>query len=123
MTTVPLALVGGLRSRDVMEQLLHDGVVDAVGLARPMVEFPDAPRRLLAGQTARLELSRPPTGNALNELSWYMAQFHRLGAGQPFDPALSTAAVARAYLRSLLRQFGEAGRRSIAALPGRSGGR
>ena len=119
MTSAPLALVGGLRSGDVMAALVRDGVVDAVGLARPMVEFPDAPRRLLHGETERLELSRPPTGSALNELSWYTAQFHRLGAGRPFDPALSGAAVARAYARSLLRQLGEAGRRTIAALPGR----
>ena len=43
VTSVPLALTGGLRSRVVMEGLIRDGVVDAVGLARPLVEHPTPP--------------------------------------------------------------------------------
>jgi 2,4-dienoyl-CoA reductase-like NADH-dependent reductase (Old Yellow Enzyme family) len=89
VTGIPLALTGGLRSRAVMEDLIHDGVVDAVGLARPLVEQPDAPRGLLDGTLDRIDLAGPPAGGA-SELLWYIAQFQRLANGQDFDPDYST---------------------------------
>ena len=68
-----------------MEGLIRDGVVDAVGLARPLVEHPDAPRGLLDGTIERIDLTgRPPRGPS--ELLWYIAQFSRLANGQDFDP-------------------------------------
>ena len=85
VTGIPLALTGGLRSRVVMEGLIRDGVVDAVGLARPLVEHPDAPRGLLDGTIERIDLTgRPPRGPS--ELLWYIAQFSRLANGEDFDP-------------------------------------
>jgi 2,4-dienoyl-CoA reductase-like NADH-dependent reductase (Old Yellow Enzyme family) len=41
-----LAITGGIRTREVMEELLVQGV-DFIGLSRPLICEPDLPRRLL----------------------------------------------------------------------------
>ncbi len=48
-TGVPVILVGGLRSPQLMEQLLHQGKADLVAMARPFVREPYFVRRLRAG--------------------------------------------------------------------------
>ena len=40
-TTVPLILVGGLRSPDLLERLLQNGEADMVSLCRPFIREPD----------------------------------------------------------------------------------
>lgn len=42
----PLAITGGIRSMEVMEDLLELGV-DLIGMCRPLVSEPDLPKRLL----------------------------------------------------------------------------
>lgn len=51
----PLALVSRLRTREVMERLLSDGLVQLVSLCRPLILEPDLPNRLRSGlaSTAR----------------------------------------------------------------------
>lgn len=49
---VPLALTGGLRSRQAMEDVLQAGA-DMVGLCRPLISEPDFPNRLLHGPDRR----------------------------------------------------------------------
>jgi len=46
---VPLILVGGIRSLDVIENILAEGSVDFVALSRPLVRQPDLPNRWLKG--------------------------------------------------------------------------
>jgi 2,4-dienoyl-CoA reductase-like NADH-dependent reductase (Old Yellow Enzyme family) len=48
-TTLPLALVGGFRTRDVMESVLASGEVDFVSMCRPLISEPDFPNLLKAG--------------------------------------------------------------------------
>ena len=50
--STPLALTGGLRSRQAMEAVLAAGA-DLVGLCRPLISEPDLPRRLLHGPDRR----------------------------------------------------------------------
>ena len=88
-TAIPLALTGGLRTRAAMEELIRDGVVDAIGLARPLVEQPDVCHGLLDSTTDRIELIGPPSAGGASELLWYIAQFQRLANGQDFDPDYS----------------------------------
>ena len=45
----PLILVGGIRSLDVIENILAEGSVDFVALSRPLVRQPDLPNRWLKG--------------------------------------------------------------------------
>ena len=49
MTDLPLALVGGLRSRTVMEDILASGDADFVSLCRPLISEPDFPNLLKTG--------------------------------------------------------------------------
>lgn len=48
---VPVILVGGLRSRAVMDRVLDDGTCDLVSLCRPFIYEPDLVNRLAEGKT------------------------------------------------------------------------
>jgi 2,4-dienoyl-CoA reductase-like NADH-dependent reductase (Old Yellow Enzyme family) len=50
---VPILLVGGLRSRQVMQGVVEEGVCDMVSLSRPFIREPDLVNRLAAGETER----------------------------------------------------------------------
>jgi 2,4-dienoyl-CoA reductase-like NADH-dependent reductase (Old Yellow Enzyme family) len=53
VAAVPIALVGGIRSREVMEDLLQSGDAQFISLCRPLLCEPDLPLRLRRGlQTA-----------------------------------------------------------------------
>lgn len=58
-TQLPIILVGGLRSRQVMEDVLSSGDADMVSLCRPLISEPDLPRRMQQGQ----ERARCISGN------------------------------------------------------------
>ena len=49
-THLPVILVGGLRSRAVMEAVLASGDADLIALCRPLIREPDLPNRLHSGQ-------------------------------------------------------------------------
>jgi 2,4-dienoyl-CoA reductase-like NADH-dependent reductase (Old Yellow Enzyme family) len=53
VTSLPILLVGGLRSRSVMEDVLSSGDVDFISICRPLICEPDFPRRLEAGLQER----------------------------------------------------------------------
>ncbi len=53
VTRLPILLVGGFRSRSVMEQVLESGCADFVSLSRPLVCEPDLPRRFVGGVQTR----------------------------------------------------------------------
>jgi 2,4-dienoyl-CoA reductase-like NADH-dependent reductase (Old Yellow Enzyme family) len=46
---LPILLVGGLRSRTVMERVIMDGHADLISLCRPLITEPDLPNRLRLG--------------------------------------------------------------------------
>jgi 2,4-dienoyl-CoA reductase-like NADH-dependent reductase (Old Yellow Enzyme family) len=121
VTDVPLALTGGLRSREVMEGLLREGVVDVIGLGRPLVEQPEAPHGLLAGTLDRIEVVGPRSTAAQNQLLWYMAQFQRLGNGQDFDAHLSRNSPYRHLAMTTLAQLVVTGQHALGGLVGRTG--
>jgi 2,4-dienoyl-CoA reductase-like NADH-dependent reductase (Old Yellow Enzyme family) len=50
ITTLPLILVGGMRSKKVMEQILRDGDADFISFCRPLINDPDFPNKLRLGQ-------------------------------------------------------------------------
>jgi 2,4-dienoyl-CoA reductase-like NADH-dependent reductase (Old Yellow Enzyme family) len=53
LTHLPLALVGGLRSKAVMEEVLTSGDADFISLCRPLICEPDLPNRLHGGRQDR----------------------------------------------------------------------
>ena len=50
VVTIPVILVGGLRSRSVMEALITSGAADMVALSRPFINEPDLVIRFWSGQ-------------------------------------------------------------------------
>ena len=48
-TALPIVLVGGMRSRKVMEMVLESGIADFVALCRPLINDPDFPNQLKKG--------------------------------------------------------------------------
>jgi 2,4-dienoyl-CoA reductase-like NADH-dependent reductase (Old Yellow Enzyme family) len=50
VTDLPILLVGGMRSREVMERILEEGTADFISVCRPLIREPDLPKRLQAGQ-------------------------------------------------------------------------
>jgi 2,4-dienoyl-CoA reductase-like NADH-dependent reductase (Old Yellow Enzyme family) len=48
-TELPIILVGGFRSRSVMEKVLGDGLADYVSLCRPLISEPDLPNQFKLG--------------------------------------------------------------------------
>jgi len=53
VTPLPLILVGGFRSRTMMEDVLASGDADFISLSRPLICEPDLPNRLRAGMQER----------------------------------------------------------------------
>jgi len=51
--SVPLVLVGGIRSYTVAEQLMDDGLADFISLCRPLIREPHLVRRWQSGDTSR----------------------------------------------------------------------
>jgi 2,4-dienoyl-CoA reductase-like NADH-dependent reductase (Old Yellow Enzyme family) len=52
-TSLPIALVGGMRSRAVMEDVVQSGDADLISLCRPLICEPDLPKRLRKGKQER----------------------------------------------------------------------
>ena len=50
-TDLPIALVGGFRSRGVMEAVLSSGDADFISICRPLISEPDFPLKLRNGVT------------------------------------------------------------------------
>ena len=53
VTKLPIILVGGFRSRSVMERVLADGDADFISLCRPLITEPDLPNQLKLGSKER----------------------------------------------------------------------
>jgi 2,4-dienoyl-CoA reductase-like NADH-dependent reductase (Old Yellow Enzyme family) len=49
LTELPILLVGGFRSKSVMERVLAEGVADYVSLCRPLISEPDLPNQFKLG--------------------------------------------------------------------------
>ena len=52
VTDLPIMLVGGMRSRAVIDRVLEEGSADVVSFCRPLIREPDLPARLRDGQRA-----------------------------------------------------------------------
>ncbi len=48
--SIPVALVGGIRSRSVADMILKEGYADIVSLSRPLIREPDLPNKFAEGK-------------------------------------------------------------------------
>jgi 2,4-dienoyl-CoA reductase-like NADH-dependent reductase (Old Yellow Enzyme family) len=89
-TEIPLMLTGGFRSADAMCEAISLGIVDFVGVARPMCLDPRFPAKILSGELKRLDLVNISVGikdfdSGLQNL-WHQRQIHRMAEGLAPDP-------------------------------------
>ena len=105
--SIPVMVTGGFRSRAAMQAAVENDGVDLIGLGRPMIINPNAPRQLLSGKVDRLFSRdddlvigsgllgpRSPIGflrdlNAWGALGWYYEHLYSLADGKQPDLALS----------------------------------
>jgi hypothetical protein len=108
-------VTGGFRSVAGMVEALDGGDLDVVGVARPLIADPEAPRRLLGDEIDKL-LSPEATLNVFHILPWNYMQIERLGDG--LDPDLSltgeaaTAALVQLEGRNMAALLDRRGRRA-----------
>lgn len=98
---VPIMLTGGIRSRDAMISLLTAGIVDVIGLARPLAMSPDLPRQLVAGTVDTVRLPEHRVLGPLElagESEWYEAQLARTADGRDPDPELDHLRMSLAFI-------------------------
>lgn len=107
LTTIPIMLTGGFKSKHQVEHAISSGATDAVGLARAMVLQPDLPNRWLNNEDDELvfpQFSKPPVGGIT---AWYTMRLTALAKDQEnqFSMELNDAVAAydkRDYERAAL---------------------
>jgi hypothetical protein len=114
-------VTGGFRSVAAMERAVRDEGVDFIGLGRPMILDPDAPRKILSGKVKHVysrddDLTigtgllgpRSPISflrdlNAWGALGWYYEHLYSLADGRNPDTSLSAFRALLAYDRTEAR--------------------
>ncbi|GEK88225.1 2,4-dienoyl-CoA reductase [Alkalibacterium putridalgicola] len=87
---VPVVVTGGFRSVDSMEKALREGKTSMIGLARPLVLYPDLPSQIIKGKRPQINTPRLTTGSSyldgkvgsLMGISYYEHQIARLSEGK-----------------------------------------
>ena len=97
VASMPVMVTGGFRGVAGMLEALEGGDLDVVGLARPLIADPEAPRRLLTGEIDRLP-SHESTLNVFHILPWNATQIERLGDGLDPDLSLTGEAAMAAFV-------------------------
>jgi 2,4-dienoyl-CoA reductase-like NADH-dependent reductase (Old Yellow Enzyme family) len=110
VASMPVMVTGGFRSAAAMTEALEEAELDVIGLGRPLIADPEAPRRLLTGEIARL---RSPALRPFHILPWHNMQIERLADG--LDPELSMSG------EEGVAAFSEIEARNMAALLARRG--
>jgi 2,4-dienoyl-CoA reductase-like NADH-dependent reductase (Old Yellow Enzyme family) len=98
VASMPVMVTGGFRSFAGMVEAQKGGDLDVVGLARPLIAEPEAPRRLLAGEIDKL-LSPEATLNVFHILPWNYMQVERLADGLDPDLSLTGEAAMAAFAK------------------------
>lgn len=106
VTDVPLTVTGGFRSTKGMQEALDDGATDMIGIARPLLVYPDFCIKAMRNPSYVAYFDEPTTGfkfvdeAAMLSITWYEDQIHRLGNGQKPKPSLNAwGTVARMYAK------------------------
>jgi hypothetical protein len=94
---MPIMVVGGFRSTAVMAEAIDNAELDVVGIARPMIAEPDAPKRLLSGEIERLP-SYEKMFHIMHLMPWNNMQLERLGDGLDMDISMSGESAAEAFV-------------------------
>jgi 2,4-dienoyl-CoA reductase-like NADH-dependent reductase (Old Yellow Enzyme family) len=105
ITTVPLMVTGGFRTKAGMTDAITTGATDLVGLARPLALEPELPATLVRGLAfTRSAFELKPLGvkklDAIADLYWTQHQLHRIGMGKDPDATYGTLRALLSAMRS-----------------------
>ena len=114
---MPLIVTGGFRTKQAMEDALEEGLIDAIGIARPLCLNPDFPKEFFNGSLTSLPndesqlvigkgfwgpASSSKSIQALNnqaQAGWYYHQIERLADGERPQENFSPRMALFAHLR------------------------
>lgn len=125
---MPLIVTGGFRTKQAMEEALEEGLIDAIGIARPLCLNPDSPQQFFNGALNALPndesqlvigkgfwgaASSSKSIQALNnqaQAGWYYHQIERIAHGQAPEQDFSPRKALFAHLkkdagRAIRRKF------------------
>lgn len=95
VTTKPLMLTGGFKSKAQAVGAIADGTVDMIGLARALVLDPDLPKTWAAGKDITFpRFTDPPEGGVT---AWYTLQIKQIGEDHGLDPSTDATAALAEY--------------------------
>lgn len=100
VSTVPLMVTGGFRTREGMETALADGDLDIIGLGRPLCVDTDFPARLLDGRVDAAVSYERSIEPARAGLAWFCLQLIRMANGGEPDLDLDGETAIRDYQAS-----------------------
>lgn len=90
LVDTPLAVTGGFRSSEGMQDALDSGATDFIGIARPLALVPDLPNRAMNDDKYVMSFKVPSTGfkeldrMMMLDLVWFEQQIHLMANGK--DP-------------------------------------
>ena len=85
MTTKPLMLTGGFKTKAQAIATIADGTADLIGLARALVLDPDLPKTWQANKDITFPRFTDPPESGVT--AWYTQRIRRIGEDQPLDPS------------------------------------
>ncbi len=95
LTSKPLMLTGGFKTKAQALAAIADGTADLIGLARALVLDPDLPETWDAGGDITFpRFTDPPEGGVT---AWYTRQIRRIGEDQELDPSTDATAALAEY--------------------------
>jgi 2,4-dienoyl-CoA reductase-like NADH-dependent reductase (Old Yellow Enzyme family) len=93
VSTIPLMVTGGFRTRTAMHAALEENALDVIGMARPFAVEPDLPARLMSGEAEQSTVVPRRTFSRRLDLvaegGWHSMQLRRMGEGLAPDPNMS----------------------------------
>ncbi|UTW54973.1 NADH:flavin oxidoreductase/NADH oxidase family protein [Kordiimonas sp. SCSIO 12610] len=90
ITTIPIMVTGGFRSKGIMDEALETGALDIIGMGKPFACDPNVAQKLVENQidkvrTKDIKMSKPAF-ESVSEMAWAKSQIQRISAGKNPDP-------------------------------------
>jgi 2,4-dienoyl-CoA reductase-like NADH-dependent reductase (Old Yellow Enzyme family) len=82
---IPIMLTAGMRSVDIMAESIGHGIVQVIGLGRPLTAIPDVPSKLLSGELPTIPRFYGESLPVFEQLKWFQNQMERIANGSEPD--------------------------------------
>lgn len=76
---LPIMLTAGMRSSDVMIEVIENGTAQLIGIGRPLAVIADAPKKILSGEIQSLPRFYGESLPVFEQLEWFREQMAKIG--------------------------------------------